>query len=69
MSSLCVTEAWSFYCCSERVTGSIKLASMWRVTPLDVVTLKLKARQTELDDKQEVIALLQDRHAPGLPYS
>ena len=45
----------------ERVSGRIKLSSMWRITPLDVVTLKLKARQTELDDKQEVVALLRDK--------
>lgn len=45
----------------ERVSGRILLSSMWRVTPLDVATLKLKARQAELDDKQEIIAVLQDR--------
>ena len=54
-----------------QVSGEISLACSWRVTPLDVASIKVKAKQTELDRKEEVLALLLERYSatpsrPGL---
>lgn len=45
------------------MSGEISLACSWRVTPLDVASIKVKARQTELDRKEEVLALLLERYS------
>lgn len=42
-----------------QVSGEISLACSWRVTPLDVVTMKVKQQQAEVDHKEEILALLQ----------
>jgi hypothetical protein len=47
--------------CAIQVSGDISLACSWRVTPLDVVQLKVKACQAELEQKEEVLALIQER--------
>lgn len=44
-----------------QVSGEISLACSWRVTPLDVVTMKVKQQQAEVDHKEEILALLQVR--------
>lgn len=50
------------------MSGEISLACSWRVTPLDVAHIKVKAKQTELDYKEEMLALLLERYSttPGL---
>lgn len=44
-----------------QISGVISLSCAWRVTPLDVVTMKVKQKQTEVDRKEEMLALLQVR--------
>ena len=46
-----------------QVSGEISLACSWRVTPLDVASIKVKAKQTELDRKEEMLALLLERYS------
>ena len=48
-------------CLARQVSGEISLACSWRVTPLDVVTMKVKAAQAEVDHKEEILALLQEK--------
>ena len=45
-----------------QVSGEISLACSWRVTPLDVVTMKVKQQQAEVDHKEEILALLQEKY-------
>lgn len=45
-----------------QVSGEVSLACSWRVTPLDVVTMKVKQQQAEVDHKEEILALLQERY-------
>ncbi|KAL0042783.1 hypothetical protein WJX79_011021 [Trebouxia sp. C0005] len=45
----------------ERVSGEIALACSWRVTPLDVVIMKVRTKQEEVDHKEEVLAVLLER--------
>ncbi|DBA93880.1 TPA: hypothetical protein ACH3X3_013925 [Trebouxia sp. C0006] len=47
----------------ERVSGEIALACSWRVTPLDVVIMKVRTKQEEVDHKEEVLAVLLERYA------
>lgn len=53
-----------------QVSGEILLACRWRITPLDEVQLKLKACQFELEQKEEMLALLYEhlrtQNATGL---
>lgn len=51
-----------------QVSGEISLACSWRVTPLDVVTMKVKQQQAEVDHKEEILALLQVIY-PSLSFS
>ena len=44
-----------------QISGVISLSCAWRVTPLDVVTMKVKQKQAEVDRKEEMLALLQVR--------
>ncbi|KAK9809768.1 hypothetical protein WJX73_004442 [Symbiochloris irregularis] len=53
----------------EKVSGEVRLACSWRITPVDVAHIKVKARQAELDRKQEVLALLLERYSPILDPS
>ncbi|KAK9808775.1 hypothetical protein WJX72_003363 [[Myrmecia] bisecta] len=48
----------------EKVSGEINLVCSWRVTPLDVVTMKVRAKQEEVDHKEEILALLMERYSP-----
>lgn len=50
-----------------QVSGEISLACSWRVTPLDVVTMKVKQQQAEVDHKEEILALLQARFTEQSP--
>ena len=43
------------------MSGDISLTCTWRVTPLDMAALKVKTKQSELDRKEEVLALLEER--------
>jgi hypothetical protein len=43
------------------VSGELQLGCGWRVTPLDVATIEVKALEEELDHKEEVLALLRER--------
>ena len=45
-----------------QVSGEVSLACSWRVTPLDVVTMKVKQQQAEVDHKEEILALLQEKY-------
>lgn len=45
------------------MSGEISLACSWRVTPLDVASIKVKAKQTELDHREEVLALLLEKYS------
>lgn len=50
------------------MSGEISLACSWRVTPLDVVTMKVKQQQAEVDHKEEILALLQEKYnIPDVP--
>lgn len=49
-----------------QVSGEVQLACSWRITPADVAHIQVKARQAELDRKQEVLALLLERY-PAFP--
>lgn len=46
----------------SQVSGEIALACSWRVTPLDVVTMKVKQQQAEVDHKEEILALLMEKY-------
>ena len=50
-----------------QVSGDISLTCTWRVTPLDMAALKVKTRQSELDRKEEVLALLLERTGAPSP--
>ena len=49
------------------MSGDISLTCTWRVTPLDMAALKVKTRQSELDRKEEVLALLLERTGAPSP--
>ena len=44
-----------------QMSGDISLTCTWRVTPLDMAALKVKTKQSKLDRKVEVLALLEER--------
>ncbi|CAD7705163.1 unnamed protein product [Ostreobium quekettii] len=46
----------------ERVSGEIYLSIGWRITPLDRVTLKVRALEDDLKDRQELLAMLTQRY-------
>lgn len=42
------------------MSGEILLGCRWRITPLDEIQLKLRACQYELEQKEEMLALLHE---------
>lgn len=44
----------------RQVSGEILLGCRWRITPLDEIQLKVKACQYELEQKEELLALLHE---------
>ena len=49
------------------MSGDISLTCTWRVTPLDMAALKVRTKQSELDRKEEVLALLLERTGAPSP--
>lgn len=49
---------------SHRVSGSIELSIGWRSTPLDRLTLHVKDLQEELDDLEELLAMMIAKENP-----
>lgn len=51
-------------CWVWQVSGEIYLSIGWRITPLDRVTLKVRALEEDLEDRQELLAMLTQRYIP-----